>query len=47
MIRDAMNQYEEFSGDVEAINAYNKTPPLPKEIDPPASPSEKPRSKGK
>ena len=28
MVHSAMSQYEEFSGDVEAINAYNKTPPV-------------------
>jgi pilus assembly protein CpaC len=47
MIRDAMGQYEEFSGDVEAINAYNKTPPIPKnEPESPAA-SDKSSSKGK
>ena len=39
MVRDAMSQYEEYSGDVEAINAYNKTPPIPK---PEPAPTPKP-----
>lgn len=51
MIRGAMSQYEEYSGDVEAINAYNKTPPAPKAEpapEPAAAPaSDKPRPKAK
>jgi pilus assembly protein CpaC len=46
MVKSAMSQYEEFSGDVEAINAYNKRPDV-SAADAEGAPPEKPRSRSK